>query len=282
MKYRGADACSRAATALDPAWRLLKATMYRCIFRSGLLRYLRFKEKIIRAAVGLGVYERAELQFLGRLVKAGDTVVDVGAHYGVYTRALSARVGPHGKVLAVEPIPPVFQILSEAVSELNNVVLHNLALSDRAQAAIELRVPLLAGGVPEPALASVQRTPSESIVYEVRAVTLDQLIAEQEHVAFIKLDVEGHELSCLAGAAETIRRCRPVVQVEISGIEQSAPAYLRFAAAHGYRLTHMTSGGRLWEFSAKEECARAVNFYLVPRERAEEFCRPAVPKRAGG
>jgi FkbM family methyltransferase len=272
MKYPIADASSKAATLLDPVWRLLKAAMYRCIFRSDLGRYLRFKEKIIGVAVRLGAYEHAELKFLDRLVKAGDTVVDVGAHYGVYTRALSARVGPHGKVIAVEPIPPVFQILSEAVSELKNVALHNLALSDRAQATIELRVPLLAGGVPEPALASVQRTPSEFIVYEIRAAKLDQLIAEQERVAFIKLDVEGHELSCLSGAIETMRRSRPVVQVEISDIEQCAAAYLRFADEHGYCLTHRLSGGRLLEFRAKKPCAHDVNFYLVPRERAEEFC----------
>ena len=281
MKYLPADACSKAAASLDPVWKLLKAAMYRCIFRSNLVRYLRFKEKIIGVAVRLGAYERAELQFLSRLVKSGDTVVDVGAHFGVYTRALSVRAGPRGKVLAVEPIPPVFQILSGRVSELENVVLHNLALSNRARAAMELRIPFLAGGVPEPALASAERNPSASIVYEVRAATLDQLLAERENVAFIKLDVEGHELSCLAGAAETIRRCRPVIQVEISGIERSAGAYLRFAADHDYCLTHFTWGGQLKKFSKTEACAREVNFYLMPQERAEEFCGPAVPRRKG-
>ena len=35
-----------------------------------------------------------------------------------------------------------------------------------------------------------------------------------DHIALIKVDVEGHELQVLKGARETIERCKPILYVE--------------------------------------------------------------------
>ena len=56
--------------------------------------------------------QEPDLKLVQHLVKPGDTVLDVGANFGVYTRVLSQLVGPAGRVISVEPVPQTFSILS--------------------------------------------------------------------------------------------------------------------------------------------------------------------------
>jgi len=62
--------------------------------------------------------------------------------------------------------------------------------------------------------ASVSR-PGEAAGFDrVAAWPLRDFIATDEHVSFIKLDVEGSEYRVLLGALEVLARCRPVMFVE--------------------------------------------------------------------
>ena len=52
-----------------------------------------------------GIFETAELAFVDRFLRPGMTVLDVGAHHGLYTLLASKRVGKHGRVISFEPSP---------------------------------------------------------------------------------------------------------------------------------------------------------------------------------
>ena len=67
-----------------------------------------------------------------QLVSPGDSVLDIGANIGQYSRLLSGWVGPAGRVYAFEPIPQIFDFLSNNVRKLglSNIELLNFALSD--------------------------------------------------------------------------------------------------------------------------------------------------------
>jgi FkbM family methyltransferase len=60
-----------------------------------------------------GYYERATCDLHRKLLKAGDTYLDIGANAGVYTLLASQCVGPTGRVIAVEPNPVIFVRLVE-------------------------------------------------------------------------------------------------------------------------------------------------------------------------
>lgn len=62
---------------------------------------------------------------------------------------------------------------------------------------------------------SAYAVPDEAISssYEVELRSLDSY--GFDNVTFIKIDVEGHEESVLAGARETLERCHPTLLVEI-------------------------------------------------------------------
>jgi FkbM family methyltransferase len=150
-----------------------------------------------------------ELGQLAKVAGAGRTAVDAGANEGWYTYPL-ARL--FKRVVSFEPNGALLRDLR--ASNLNNVEIHELALSDRHGAA-ELFVPVCKG-VPLDGWASLDRDHLERRDGEIRVPivtrTLDSFGLPE--VDFLKIDVEGHEVQVLIGARETLRRCRPVVLVE--------------------------------------------------------------------
>src|SRR3989304_3675571 len=68
------------------------------------------------------VYRKAEVPeilFMSKVVKPGDSVLDVGANIGYWSTALSAQVGPRGRVYAFEPSPVTLEYLRKNIA-INN------------------------------------------------------------------------------------------------------------------------------------------------------------------
>ena len=147
------------------------------------------------------------------LVPRGRNAVDVGANRGVYTCWMAKRAVA---VDAFEPQPALADYIRRA--HLRNVRVFETALSDHEGSARFL-VPADDG---QARLASVDRDAAMLPIAErdlevkeelgVQMRTLDSF--RLQDVGFLKIDVEGHELAVLRGAAETIARCRPVIFVE--------------------------------------------------------------------
>jgi hypothetical protein len=70
----------------------------------GLTIYLDPTDEVItRATLAHGEWEIGESAEIRRLIRPGDTVVDVGANVGWYTLLASSRFGDSGRVIAFEP-----------------------------------------------------------------------------------------------------------------------------------------------------------------------------------
>lgn len=158
-----------------------------------------------------------ELSFLDKIVPGGTVTIDVGANCGLYTREL-ARMSQC--VHAFEPSHDMATLLRKTAAA--NVCIHELALSDREGDAA-LFIPTNDSGLVH-GLASIEPQPGlsekEGIVTSVQTVRLDEAV--QDDVAFIKIDVEGHELNVLRGATSLIERSQPVFLVEAEDRHRSA------------------------------------------------------------
>jgi FkbM family methyltransferase len=150
-----------------------------------------------------------ELGFLKNVVPADATTIDVGANCGLYTREL-ARLSR--SVHAFEPSPAMATLLRQ--TSASNVAIHEIALSDRDGEA-ELIVPQGDNG-PAHGLASIEpqsrSLAGPCVATSVPTARLDEVVRQE--VGFVKIDVEGHELSVLQGAVGLIERCEPVFLVE--------------------------------------------------------------------
>jgi FkbM family methyltransferase len=148
-----------------------------------------------------------ELGYLERIIPKDAVTIDIGANCGLYTRELARR---SKKVLAFEPARQMADLLRRTVA--GNVEVHEIALSD-CDGVATLSVPL-GGGERVHSLASIEQRDGEGphATEEVRTARLDSLV--HEPVAFVKIDVEGHELRVLNGAAGLLARSKPVFLVE--------------------------------------------------------------------
>ena len=189
-----------------------------------------------------GEWAEAEARLFAALVRAGDTVVDAGAHLGSLSLPLAQLVGPHGRVLAFEPAPAIFRALSINVAA--NGVAHVVAahpwgladvFGDVCVPAQRINGVLNSGQTtlrPHDACTkSVSRQGAESAEFgaaRARVMPLDAMGLAA--VALVKLDVQGMEESALRGAARTLALCQPAVYIEVEK-NISLPAILQILAA---------------------------------------------------
>jgi FkbM family methyltransferase len=221
--------------------------------------------------------DQADLGFLKRVVGPGDAVVDAGASIGLYTKFLSALVGAQGRVYSVEPMPETYDVLVSNIRRLGltNVQAMNYALSD-ADGSLEMEVPrwphggenLYEARVAGPGIPSGLRT------ITVPSRRLDTLLPDRP-IAFVKCDVEGHELRCLAGAVETLRRSRPAWLLEVWGDPDEPGSHARevFLAMEGLGYAAHCYDGRALE--PRGPGRRSDNYwFLLP-----EHVRALVQRR---
>jgi FkbM family methyltransferase len=187
-----------------------------------------------------------ELKVIRRLVEPGDSVIDIGANVGVYTKILSELVGPDGHVYSIEPFPATFEILCYNARKLhlNNVEPINVAVSD-SQGTVTMALPLNSSGTETHYRASIITNPVEQDKIEtanVRATTIDsRFLSESGTISFIKCDVEGHEPACIKGAAKFLAQSKAAWLIEISGKPDETDS-----AAHNVFKTFHNQGYSAW------------------------------------
>jgi FkbM family methyltransferase len=162
----------------------------------------------------LGKTERELLGWFQQNVKAGETWLDVGAHYGYTALALCRLVGPSGRVFAFEPMLRTAASVTE---------------TRRVNAAQQLTVIPMGLGAPEQDLAGielpVERGMADSTIRnngwsEALLVTsLDwlwpRISGPNARIHGVKIDVQGMEIHALRGMLETLRANRPRLVVEL-------------------------------------------------------------------
>jgi FkbM family methyltransferase len=173
-----------------------------------------------------------ELRLVGQLMKDSGTVVDVGANAGIYSAMALQR---RRWVAAFEPVPEEAARLRHMIGTRG--IVHQVALSDRCGEAI-LHVPYVKDAGAVTTRSSLEANVDTDLPHrdiEVKLATLDSFGLSD--IAFIKIDVEGHELSVLKGAVETINRSRPnlLVEVEESRVPGCFEAVSDFFISLDYR-----------------------------------------------
>lgn len=130
-------------------------------------------------------------------------VLDVGANRGDFTACIR-RLEPRSRVLAFEPAAGPRAVLSERFAADLRVAIDDRALSEQNGTAVfhETEVSEFASLLPIRNMPVVGKT-------NVRTIRLDDLVTSPVHL--LKIDVQGHEVSVLRGAANTLQSTRAVL-----------------------------------------------------------------------
>jgi FkbM family methyltransferase len=232
-------------TSLLRRIRKFAAKPWRSQFRSFAFRWLRFfpavplpfrlrfgawwllrNDQIARTLLE-DAYENEEHRFVERFLQPGMTVLDIGANQGYYTLLASRKVGPQGKVFAFEPSAREVRHLKLHLwlNRNKNIRVVRSALgADTGTANLHVVLGTESG-------CNSLRPPNvgqPTSLASVPVERLDDVLKAHgvSRVDFIKLDVEGAELSVLRGAQELLLRSpRPVILIEVQDIRTQPWGY---------------------------------------------------------
>lgn len=158
-----------------------------------------------------------EYNILQDLISPGDWVIDIGANVGHYTKRFSELVEAHGRVIAFEPVPTTFSLLSANVQLFAhpNVSLINAAASDKLD-VVGMSMPKFSSGLYNYYQAHLSSTEGNAL--SVLTISLDSLSINQR-IALVKIDAESHEYFVLIGMQKLIKKHHPVLIIETSSNE---------------------------------------------------------------
>ncbi len=170
--------------------------------------YIDTRNDVIKACLSVGrPWEPQTDQVISRYTKPDSIALDIGAHIGTHTLALSKAVGPNGLVIAFEPQKKIYRELcmNLRLNSCGNVIPVRCALGNgHGEVGMEMPLQYNEGGT------YVGSGPDR-----VSLTRLDDF--HLHNISFIKMDVENYEDFVLAGGADTIAQSKPVIFLEIQG-----------------------------------------------------------------
>jgi len=164
------------------------------------------------------IHEKATTNLFERVVKPGDTVLDLGANIGYFTLLAAKLVGETGKVFSFEPEPRNYKYLVENL-RLNNyeqVSAFQKAVSNQ-KGRTKLYICLYDTGHHtinqyQGIKAYRPNVPEDKEEFiEIETVSLDEFFEGRENeIDVIKMDVEGAEMLALLGMDQLLRANRKI------------------------------------------------------------------------
>lgn len=249
------------------AWQRVVRRPWTVPLHGGLRMICHPHDTVTSLVIYCGLYDAEEMRFLLAWLRPGDTFLDVGANVAPYS--LLSTLVPGVQTVAFEP--------------------GSLARS-RARSNIDLNgagervrlVPFAVADGTYPVRLTADRWATNAVVDEsydgpvedVQAVSLDEFVAGNPlgRVGLMKIDVEGHELAVLRGAAGALARDRPALIVELNDVG----GLRRFAETEGYAPVRFLPETRTVD-TRSWPAERGGNIVLVPDvELARERLAQAV------
>jgi FkbM family methyltransferase len=178
-----------------------------------------------------------ELGRIAEFVPADRGAVDAGVWWGPWSWRLAHRVP---RVEAFEPNAELVRRLTPVMPK--NVTLHNVALSDRTGIS-DLWVPTRGMGTEGRSSLEVAVKQEDCTSRQVATSRLDDF--HLEDIGFVKIDVEGHELAVLEGAARLLDDQRPTVLVEVEAYPDRfdpLDAVMDYFGDHSYQGSYLHQG----------------------------------------
>ncbi|MEX3015243.1 FkbM family methyltransferase [Gymnodinialimonas hymeniacidonis] len=193
-------------------------------------------------------YEPEELALTAKYLPDGGTFVDIGANVGNHSLYAGLFCGA-GRIIPFEPNPLAYRLL--VLNIVMNGLSEKVVFDHIGVGASDLDSDGFGMTEREFNLGAARMVPGQGDIQTVRP---DDVLRD-ESPDFIKIDVEGMEMSVLRGLQKTIRRCRPVLLVECD--RANIHDFADWRLANGFVIP-----------ASIKHYADNRNFLLVPEESA--------------
>jgi FkbM family methyltransferase len=251
---------------------ILATTQFHPLFK-GLYRLSLWGMNI---GLGGGVEDSGEKYVLSKFAKTIDAnnvpiIFDVGSNQGQFACAAYKILGKQVRMHCFEPSRITFNTLEKNLDGYSNIQLHNFGLGDSDEEITLYAEEELSGCA---SLYDRQHFGSGMRLKEtVRLKSLDDFCAKNgiEHIHYLKLDVEGHELNVLKGAAQMLSSgAIDWIQFEFGGCNIDSRTYFRdffdFLSLH-YHIFLLLRNGLypIKEYHETLEIFTTTNFIAISK-----------------
>ncbi|MDD4554141.1 MAG: FkbM family methyltransferase [Bacteroidales bacterium] len=157
-------------------------------------------------------YDAYTRKIIERSITPRSNCIDIGCHKGEILDLMIKGAGD-GVKMGFEPIPELYDFLTEKYRNQPLVKIHDVALYDSAGVTTFQHV------LNAQAYSGIKKRRYDGKQVEieqiqVRTGMLDEIIPATLHIDLIKIDVEGAEFRVMLGGKTTLQRCKPVVIFE--------------------------------------------------------------------
>jgi len=221
-------------------------------------------------------FELNETKFFECHIKAGMTLLDVGAYSGYYTLLFSRLTGPTGNVFAFEPSNREYKRLMRHIrfNRCTNVTTVNKALNNHNENSNFFIIKGVEKGMNSlmPPFDQYQYT-----CVNVESITLDQFLDDNNIVEthFIKVDIEGAELAFFQGASKIFNSISPpTIMFECSDMrtnlwDYKASDIIQFLTEKDYSCFSIIDNGDLQSCTSKQSYNE--NIVAIHKCKLESF-----------
>lgn len=201
---------------------------FKIVRRHGILLLLNYRNYVDRDLLFYGHYERDQIDAVtSAMLRHGcDIFLDIGANIGLYSLVTATR-RLAGEVIAFEPDTRSLRALQAnlLINGIADVVeVRPIALSDH-DGVVRF--------TPDPGTSSCQSRVSADGAVTVSCAKLDTQLPIAGKRLFLKMDIEGHELSALDGMRHVLECNRCFLQIESFG--PNPPALEELMRQLGYQ-----------------------------------------------
>ncbi len=197
---------------------------------------------------------------------------DVGANQGFYALELSKVFkGTDFKLYAFEPSKEIYHVMQKAVAEEKHIIPFNTGFGEQDETKTLYKRSALSG------LSSLYQRRLDhfgihmSIQEQIRIGRIDDFCKEHSinRIHFLKLDIEGHELSCLLGASNMLKdRKIDFIQFEFGGCNIDSRTYFQdfwYLLKEEYDLYRIVKNGMvpIRKYNERLEIFKNINFLAV-------------------
>ena len=221
-----------------------------------------------------GCYDKPLGSLLQKLLTTRSIVIDVGANIGYYS-LLASRICKEGMVYALEPVPHLFDELTQNIqlNQATNIRSFQLAAGEEEKQGViylssEDNQGMSSMAIPENYSGNTT---------DINVVSLDtwQELKELPSIDLIKIDVEGYEIPVLKGMQGLITLHQPVILIEINPetlayFGQNAGQVMELITESGYQ-TYIITPGRLIRAGRGFSISNQVNALLLPAQKADNI-----------
>lgn len=220
----------------------IKRFLYKIL---GLENYLLVISKVFFLSYNMGLLRNNKEYFCHyqckKIIKESDTIIDIGANLGYYSRIFAKLTKKTGKVYAIEPVTPFRKVLKINTKKFEQLQIMPYALGSDNEKKVKLGLPVNDNYLKHGFTKIIDKNANQKNEHEFDATmrTPISLFGNIEKLNYIKCDIEGYEGVVIPEFLPIIKKFMPTIQIETDG--ENRKNIISILKPLGYKIFYANS-----------------------------------------